>query len=49
MPDVATFQMPVELRLKLGAVVGLHHADTKGQAPPHVIKELYRRALVEAS
>jgi hypothetical protein len=36
-PDVERFQMPVELRLKLGTVIGLHHLNPKWQALPHLV------------
>src|SRR5688572_442714 len=39
MPNVAVLEMPVELRLKLGAVVGLNDVDAKRQAAQDIIDE----------
>src|SRR6185503_9748040 len=44
--DVEALQVPVELRLELGAVIGLHDVDPKRQTPPHVVDESDRHALV---
>jgi hypothetical protein len=38
--------MPVELRLKLSTIVGLHHVDAERQPVPHVVDESDRGALV---
>jgi hypothetical protein len=40
MANIAFFEVPVELRLKLCAIVGLHDEDAKWQPPKHVVDEL---------
>ena len=46
MPDVVSFEVPMELRLELGAIVGLNDVDAKREAPPHLVHEADRGALV---
>jgi hypothetical protein len=45
-PDIAHLEMPVKLRLKLGAVIGLDDVDAERQSARYVIDELDGRALV---
>ena len=45
-PDVHRLEMPVELRLKLGAVIGLHHVHAEWQPTTHLVDEEDGRALV---
>src|SRR6516164_5563899 len=45
-PDVELLEMPVELRLKFGAAVGLHDVDPKRESTPHLVNELDGRALI---
>src|SRR5262245_49036784 len=44
-PDIAIFEMPVEVRLELGAVVRLHDVDAERQAPHDLIDEGHRGPL----
>jgi hypothetical protein len=46
MPDIAFFEMPVEVGLKFGAIVGLHDVDAEGQAPEDVVDEGDGRPLI---
>jgi hypothetical protein len=39
-------EVPVELRLEFGAVVGLHHVHAKRQPADDLVDELHGRALV---
>ena len=45
-PNIEVLEVPVELRLKLGAVVGLHHVHAKRQSTDVLVDELHGRALV---
>jgi hypothetical protein len=45
-PNIQTLQVPVELRLKLSAVVRLHHVDAERQPVPDVVDESDGGALV---
>jgi hypothetical protein len=45
-PDVSRLEVLVELRLELGAVVGLHHVDAKRQTSKNFVDEQDRRALI---
>ena len=45
-PDVACFEMPVEVGLEFGAIVGLNDMDAEGQSPEDVIDECDRRPLI---
>jgi len=40
MANIAFFEVPVELRLKLCAIVGLHDEDAEWQPPTHFVDEL---------
>jgi hypothetical protein len=44
-PDVSRLEMPVELRLEFGAVVGLDHVYTERQPAHDLVDELHGRAL----
>jgi hypothetical protein len=44
-PDVVRLEVPMELRLELGAVIRLHDVDAEGYAPKYCIDELAGRAL----
>src|SRR5262245_19363349 len=43
---VRGLQVPMELRLELGTLVGLHDVNAKGQALPHPVNEPHCHALV---
>jgi len=42
MANVACFEMPVEARLELGAIVSLDDQHAKGQAPDDLVYETNR-------
>jgi hypothetical protein len=44
--DVAFFEMPVEVGLEFGAIVGLNDVDAEGQPPEDVIDEFDGRPLI---
>ena len=46
MADVEALQMPVKLRLKLGAIIGLDDVDAERQSADHVIDEVHGGSLV---
>jgi hypothetical protein len=46
MPDVAGLDVPMKLRLELGAVIGLNDVDAERQSAHHLVNELDRRALI---
>ena len=37
--DVEGFEMPVKVRLELGAIVGLNDKDAEGESPEDVVNE----------
>ena len=45
-PNIESLEVPVELRLKLGTVVRLHHVHAKWQPADDLVDELHGRALV---
>ena len=44
--DVERFEMPVEVGLEFGAIVGLNDVDAERQPPEDVIDECDRRPLI---
>src|SRR5688572_6803878 len=44
--NVFGLEVPVKLRLKLGAIVGLHHVHAKGEAPQDTVHKADGRVLI---
>jgi len=47
--DIQGLEAPVEVRLELGAVVGLDHVDAEREPSQHLVKEADGRPLLHAS